>query len=73
MNPLTYFKKTRILRNILQSWRDLRVSHRRSRTEPLRLRSPSAIRRGARNPRVHAIWDAEYLRFGVVVPSRVGL
>src|SRR4029077_7871125 len=56
--------------HIPQSWRDLRVSHRRSRTESLRLSSSPSI---ARNPRIHARWDAEYLRFGVVVPPRGGL
>src|SRR6266480_896681 len=57
-------------KHIPQFERDLHVSHRRSRTEPLRLNSNPSI---ARNPRVHAIWDAKYLRFGVVVPPRVGL
>ena len=43
MKPLTHFKKTKISpKYIPKSWRDLRVSHRRSRTEPLRLCSPSA-------------------------------
>src|SRR5262249_38502866 len=50
--------------------RDVRVCNNRSRAEPLRLSSSPSI---ARNPRIHARWDTEYLRFGVVVPPRVGL
>src|SRR5215468_9139619 len=53
-----------------QSWRDLRVGNKRLCSEPLRLSSGPSI---ARNPPIHARWDAEYLRFGVVVSPRPGL
>src|SRR5262245_5702027 len=53
-----------------QSWRDLCVSNKRLCSEPLHLSSSAPI---ACNPRIHAKRDAEYLRFGVVIPARVGL
>ena len=73
MKPLTHFKKTKILRNIFLSLGAIfALVTSRSRTEPLRL--SSTVRSDA-----HAILEftpsgtQSTLRFGVVVPSRVGL
>ena len=73
MKPLTHFKKTKILRNIFLSLGAIFALVTAAHAQNLYVSAQRPHPTGARNPRVHAIWDAEYLRFGVVVPSRVGL
>src|SRR6266487_7054649 len=67
-NPLQ--KNENSSEHIPKPWCDLDVSNNRSRTKPLRLSSSPPI---ARNPRVHAGWDAEYLRLRLNYSSRAGL
>ena len=61
MNPLTHFKTTKILRNIFLSLGAIFALVTAAHAQNLYV---SAIRRISRNLRVHAIWDAEHLRFG---------
>ena len=73
MKTLTHFKKTKILRSIFLSLGAIFALVTAAHAQNLNLYVSAQV------PPSHAIleftpdWDAEYLRFGVVVPPRVGL
>ena len=65
MNPLTHFKKTKILRNIFLSLGAIFALVTAAHAQNLYV-SAQCPPRIARNLGIHARWDAENLRFGVV-------
>ena len=60
MKPLTHFKKTKILRNIFLSLGAIFALAITAHAQNLYV---SATGRTSRDPRVHAGWDAEHLRY----------